>query len=75
MVILIEFSSAYRREESAPSRSHQSGLLCLKVGAALIETSDDDEDDRGSKHQPGEEGKVLIVADFMRGACHPKSIC
>src|SRR6266536_779208 len=47
----------------------QSGLLCLKVGAALIETGNDDEDDSGSKHQPSEEGKVLIVADFMRGAC------
>ncbi len=47
----------------------QSGLLCLKVGAALVETGDDNEDDSGSKHQPGEEGKVLIVADLMRGAC------
>ena len=47
----------------------ESGLLCLKVSAPLIETGDDNEDDSRSKHQPGEEGKVLIVADLMSGAC------
>ena len=47
----------------------QGGLLCLKVRAALVEAGDHNEDDSGSKHQPGEEGKVLIVAELMRGAC------
>src|SRR6266487_1334608 len=67
------FSSSSARRAAVKNRLRrdliQSGLLCLKVGAAFIETGNDDEDDSGSKHQPGEEGKVLIVADFMRGAC------
>ena len=45
------------------------GLLHLEVGAAFVERGDDDEDDSGSKHQPSEECKVLIVAELMRGAC------
>ena len=46
----------------------QSGLLCLEIGAALVEARDDDENDSGSKHQPGEKAKVLISAEFVPAA-------
>src|SRR5215470_1714019 len=40
-------------------------LLCLQIGAPFIEASDNREDDSGSKHQPGEKGKVLIRTDLF----------
>jgi len=45
------------------------GLLCLQVSAALVKAGDDNKDNSRREHQPGEEGKVLIVVDLMRAAC------
>src|SRR5215475_8049039 len=46
----------------------QSKLLRLQVGAVFVKARDDGENHSGSKHQPGEESKVLISTDFLTAA-------
>src|SRR5437764_6861557 len=45
--------------------------LRLQISPPFVETSHDNEDDGGAKHQPGEEHKVLICAELMPCAQNP----